>query len=121
MQVVNGYCGLIALCKNSLKVAFGCMSLFIVIHVISCFLKDGHTVYPINSQISSKLWHAEAVESMMSYFKRYHLFKFSYWLVPVHLGAHWAMMVNKLMRNFMCRKQVQNIPHEVYACLKCIV
>ena len=85
------------------------------------FLKDGHTVYPINSQISSKLWHAEAVESMMSYFKRDHLFQFSYWLVPVHLGAHWAMMVNKLMRNFMCRKQMQNILHEVCACLKSIV
>ena len=32
----------------------------------------------------------------MTYFKKDHLFKFSYWIVPVHLGAHWAMMVNIL-------------------------
>ena len=51
------------------------------------FFKDGHTVYPINRHIASKLWHAEAVEPMMSYFKRDHQL----------LACTWAMMVNKLM------------------------
>ena len=34
------------------------------------------------------------MKQMLTYFKKDHLFKFNYWLVPVHLGAHWAMMVN---------------------------
>ena len=29
----------------------------------------------------------------MSYFKKDLLFMFDVWIVPVHLGVHWAMMV----------------------------
>ena len=56
--------------------------------------QDGNSVYPKSSLITSKLWSAQVMEAMMTYYKRDHLFNFSYWIVPVHLGAHWEIMIN---------------------------
>ena len=42
----------------------------------------------------------------MAYFKRDHMFKFDYWLVPVHLGAHWAMMVNM---PYVCAQEIAKV------------
>ena len=57
--------------------------------------QDGNSVYPMSSLITSKLWSSQVMEEMMTYYKSDHLFNFSYWIVPVHLGTHWAIMVNE--------------------------
>ena len=45
--------------------------------------------YPINSQIASRILNGDHTVR----YKNDHLFMFKVWIVPVHLGEHWAMMV----------------------------
>ena len=45
--------------------------------------------YPINSQIASRILNRDHTVR----YKNDHLFMFKVWIVPVHLGEHWAMMV----------------------------
>ena len=47
-------------------------------------------MYPINSHVAARIWKGS---KMTEYYKKDNLFKFDHWIVPVHLGVHWAMMV----------------------------
>ena len=52
--------------------------------------KGKQSVYPINSHVAARVWKGN---KMTEYYKKDNWFKFDYWIVPVHLGVHWAMMV----------------------------
>ena len=58
--------------------------------IIDFNLFKGKPVYPINSHIAARVWKGS---KMMEYYKKNNLFKFDHWIVCVHLGVHWAMMV----------------------------
>lgn len=53
------------------------------------------SVYPINSHVAVKIVKAGG---MNAYYKTDRLFNFNFWIIPIHLGVHWAMMVGVFLK-----------------------